>query len=593
MRTITFGGVPFLVGVDWHSLDPNASLSTEVRKIRQSKKKEADAANTLPTNKNNKKTFTHGIVMKYRHGMTLGVFPSGIKRTAAPVALAWLALANQQYQANMGASSGPLTVTSGAGATPLNWIVIEKIDNLQIEGEDAFWLGAIIDGLPYAASDEILSLHDCIDSLQDLLRSSGGGFTVFSTDPLIQSVVDNMPLQAQGIHSLTTDIKYDIKIKSLSGIPSWTLPLFGFILLLMLGYFGYTKYQASRAIAVAQQAASQNQKELLEKQKAAQSAYIQSVKQTIVSGLHDASNEINQALKQSNPYTAVEGMADLIGTLPRTIPGWTVNDTQCNFQDGHPSCNLSVTRGKGSDRMLKEQFPKAQITDDNATIPFEDKDVNVINNNIDGSKIISGQYFNEDFKSDIQAFHNAGMGFQIGAGQNIVKSITLPQKPVLVMAKVPTSLGGDPNANKPQTVTSNIGISTGTLTVSSGTKNTIQSLRDIMAVMNIKGIIPSAVSYNKGVWTLTASYYVRTASKPTIPTVKLDDGTVVEVKLPDEPWVHTLYSSNVNDMEQNGVSPSSLLAPNPNTLNNAPNVRNQQPQNPQDANPLNLPSPQQ
>jgi hypothetical protein len=613
MRTVTFGGQPYLVEIDWRGLDPSTSLSTEVRKIRQVKRQEAEKETKesqasgayIAGSKGKKiKTFTHGIVMKYRHGLTLGIFPSNVKRTNIPSASAWLAKANQQYQANMGLTGNALTATSGAGSSPSNWIVIEKVDGLSIDGDSAYWFGVILDGLPYPSSDIVLSLTDTVDQISELLQSGKGTWTVFSNDPTIQSVIDDTSIQAQGINALVSDVKYDVKIKSLSGIPNWALPLFACILFLMLAYYGYTKWEAQRAINLAQKQSAENQRQMLAKQKAAQAAYIESVKQTVVNGLHDAANDINTTLKVASPDATINGWVDLMTKIPNGVPGWDLNGTQCGFTNSHPSCQVTITRKNGDDRMLRSAYPDAVITGDKATLTFN-SDANISNNNIDGSQIVSGKFFNEEFVSDLQLFHNAGITSTVGAGQNIVKSITLPEKPNVVNLKAPKAFGG--KSDKPETVTASVGVSTGTLTLGSGNFKSLQSLKDMVEALTIKGIVPTSVSINQGTWKLTATYFVRTASKPTIPTVKLDDGTLIEVSLPDEPWVHTLYSTQVSDMAQNSVAPSSMESlPQDNTggqnatLNGVGGNRPPQGamlQNPNMnrtmSNPLNLPTPQQ
>lgn len=509
MKLVRFRNIPVVVNLTWVALGADTS---ERRAIKTA----------LEQNKGVKA----GVVVKYGGVTLFGMGPVGAKPFNAPSASAWLSQVNQKVIDQGGAG---LPNTSGTSGTN-DWIVVENMN------DGTYWLAIIRDGVPLPGTDVTYERDVTLDIIREALDTAP--FMVYSTD---QSILDEVPagtiVEHKGFADLVEGTKPNkSKMKTVAGAPILALAAVGLLVLLGLGWFGYSQYAEKQRmkLAAAQLDAARVQEEA-QRAKDKQ-AYTQDVQKAVVAALEEGERNINGALSSADPNNAIGTWMNLIADTSLNQNGWDLAGFTCNYDvsarneagSSMVSCDVSLTRSVfGVNRMLLEDHPNAVIEGDKATFAMSAP----IEASREGNyrDLEKTQSFNLNFVSDLQMLHLASINYQLGNSAEIEIPVNMPPLPASTFKP-----GTTPEA-QPVAGPVKMGVQSGELSFSGTSLWQIEGLREFLQRQNIsiKNMEIKMDGAEPGNWTLTASYYIRSAPEPTLPVITDADKQVIAVQLPE------------------------------------------------------------
>lgn len=509
MKLVRFRNIPVVVNLTWVALGADTS---ERRAIKAA----------LEQNKGVKA----GVVVRYGGMKLFGMGPVGAKPFNAPSASAWLSQVNQKA---IDQSGGGLPTTSGTSSTN-DWIVVENMN------DGTYWLAIIRDGVPLPGTDVTYERDVTLDIIREALDTAP--FMVFSTD---QSILDEVPagtiVEHKGFADLVEGSKPNkAKMKAVSGVPLVALGAVGLVLVLGLGWFGYSQYaQKQRMKEAAARAAAQQAQDAVQQERDRQ-AYLKEVQKAVFEALDQGERDINGALSSADPNNAIGTWMTLVADTSLNQNGWDLSGFTCNYdvaarsEDGSQmvSCDVALTRSVfGVNRMLLEDHPNANIEGDKATFAMSAPIVALREGNY--RNLEKTKSFNLNFVSDLQMLHLADITYQLGASAEIEIPVKMPAPPASSF-KPGTTQEAAPTAGPVK-----MGVQSGQLSFSGQSLWQIEGLREFLQRQNIaiKNMEIKMSGSEPGNWSLTATYYIRSAPEPILPVVTGADKQVIPIQLPD------------------------------------------------------------
>lgn len=506
MKVITVDGIAIVAGLDWEQFQADQGESKARRKVLS-----------------HRKGVHYGTQVENGILRALGlVQPVHKKMPKEPSGAALLALANQAYQDRRADRAEP----GSQSAEETNWIVVENL------GQDQYWVAVVYDGLPLPGSDAITSRSEAIE-IVELMLDTSSAYMVHSPDLDIRN---EMSVKAQvtekGFKSLVQgeNIKSSkAALRQVAGLSSkvvLTVILLLVALTLGLGYQQLAKKRAAAA-AAAEAANRRAQEERLGAQTRAE--YAEQVRAAILKALAEGKRAVEQRLGGPPPGVLVRQWSRVVTGLPFNWAGWGFSGIECIWEGAASSCQIHLVRGPyGINRLLAEVRPDAVVHGDRAD--YSVRLPEAPNRPARWDRIQSTTAFSVGLISDLQLLNGTGVTYTNEDSKEIQQAVKLPPPPKSLFKGTEPPIKVDPVK---------MGVAAGKMTFSGDGLWQLEgvarlSTHPALSLMSLRFTQVGEGRGNGWTWSAEFQYLVRTAPRPTLPTVALPDNVLISVDLPAE-----------------------------------------------------------
>jgi hypothetical protein len=492
--------------------------------------------------------------------------PSGV-----PSACALLALANQRVMKTNG------TLTTGSSTSEdLRWIVAQQIfGQTTDDGEDLFWLGVVMNGVPLPDGDIVAGRQKVVDEILEILATSSN-FVVHTTDKDIRynvmSQVDVIDRTFQDLVRGIPSKEAELTIFSLNTI--LTIGIVALLIILGVGWWAYSSWANQRAVEAARVAQMVKTKEHAAEILKASQKYTADVKVAVAKGLDDAMEEVIQDLAAPSPKTVLDSWIKLIYKIDLDQSGWNMTEIDCALDGNQPTCTVNLDRATfGVNRILLQDHPDAVINADKATYVVRAPEVAHRSSPL--TSLVAPMDFQVGLLSDMELLRGLEIQHIASASADINKSVVLPPKPS-VLASAQAASGQKVTEPSPSVIIKT-GAAQGDLKVSG---NQLWMLSGLGPLMDQPIIAPKTLvlTVNTGLekmgWNLDASYLLRTLPQPVVPAIPIDETTRIVFPIPEkyrlDPSAPVSVSTGVTTVTGPATSASVTQAPQATTAPSAP-----------------------